>query len=667
MPFWWRRRRKNWYGRFRYRRRFQRPKRRARRRRFTRRRGRYTAGRRRRRRRRYKVRRKRQKITIKQWQPESIVKCKAKGLGCLVLGAEGRQFYCWTNEAATYVQPKAPGGGGFGCEVITLEYLYKEYKAHNCIFTKTNHYKDLVRYTGCEITLYRHPYIDFMFAYSIQPPFNINQFTYPDIHPQNMLLRRHKKVILSRASKPNGPLKVKIRIRPPKQLSTRWFFQKEFSEVPLVLLQASACDFDYPRIGCCNVSQLMTIFYLNPEFWGQGDWAQYRDHAYMNIATGVPLIGTYKNKQGQPATITVGDYTSSPTPYYASINYDLGWFDTRFLNSYKIQKKGSQQEYGHLPLAAARYNPNEDTGEGNEVWLTSVVAGHFNKPTKTPDFLIVGLPLWMAFYGFWNYLQYTTKAKDLFTTHMFVVRSPAIKKLSTTVTQDYYPFVDQDFMNGKLPYDEYLSANEKTKWYPTAEKQVVTINSFVECGPYIPRLNNQKASTWELNYKYKFFFKWGGPQTTDPPIDDPKLQPTYDVPSVLQKTVQIKNPKKQSAETILHEWDFRRGFVTQRALKRMSENFETDTDVQSDDSEPEKKKRKVSKALPNHQEQEEKIQSYLHSLYESDSSQEETEDLQKYIQQQHKQQHKLKRNILKLLTHLKQRQRCLQLQAGFLE
>nr|UHK04208.1 MAG: ORF1 [Torque teno midi virus] len=664
MPFWWGRRRKPWYGRFRRRWRYRPYKKRRRRRRFTRRRN--FKSTRRRRRRKHKVRRKRQKIILKQWQPESIKKCKVKGYGCLVLGAQGRQFYCWTNESSNYPQPKAPGGGGFGCEVITLEYLYSQYKAHNCIFTKSNHYLDLVRYTGCEIILYRHPYIDFVFTYSIQPPFNINQFTYPDIHPQNMLLRRHKKLVLSRATKPNGKLTVKVKIKPPKMLSTRWFFQKEFSTVPLVQLQASACDFDYPRIGCCNVSQVMSVFFLNPQFWGQTDWGQYMSHAYMNIATGVPLTGTFKNKQGKPEDITVGDYQAE-NPYYSSINYTGGWFDSRFLNSYQVKRKGSSQWLGYLPLGVARYNPNEDTGEGNEIWLTSIQKGHFDKPSKTPDFLLVGLPLWMGFYGFWNYLEYTTKAKDLFTTHMFVVKCPAIKRLSTTITTDYYPFVDQDFMNGKLPYDEYLSDNEKKLWYPTAAKQVVTINSFVQCGPFIPRLENQKASTWELNYMFKFYLKWGGPQTTDPPIDDPKLQPTYDVPSVLQKTVQIKNPKKQAPETFLHNWDFRRGYVTQRALKRMSENFQTDSSLESDDSETPKKKQKISKALPNNQEQEEEIQDCLLSLCKSDTCQEETPNLQEYIQQQQQQQHQLKRNLYKLLKHLKLKQRFLQLQTGVLE
>ncbi len=43
---------------------------------------------------------------------------------------------------------------------------------------------------------------------------------------------------------------------------------------------------------------------------------------------------------------------------------------------------------------------------------------------------------------------------------------------------------------------------------------------------------------------------------------------------------------------MLHDWDFRRGIVTQTALKRMSENIETDTSLSSDESETPKKAQK---------------------------------------------------------------------------
>ncbi len=110
--------------------------------------------RRRRRRRKRKVRRKLQKITVKQWQPDSIVRCKIKGFGCLVAGAQGRQPYCYTNSKYEYPQPKAPGGGGFGAELFTLQYLYEEWVARKNIWTKSNDYKDLVRFTGVNFLLF---------------------------------------------------------------------------------------------------------------------------------------------------------------------------------------------------------------------------------------------------------------------------------------------------------------------------------------------------------------------------------------------------------------------------------------------------------------------------------------------------------------------------------
>ncbi len=193
MPFWWKRRRKPWFGRWRYRkRRYNKYKRRKR---VPRRRNRRTT--RRRRRRKYKVRRKKRKITIQQWQPDSIVKCKIKGSSVLVLGGQGTQFRCFTNTATDYPHPKAPGGGGFGSEIISLKWLYQEYLTHNNIWTRSNQYKDLVRYTGCQITFYRHPITDFIITYDLQPPFILNQYSYPELQPQNMLLAKRKKYYLA--------------------------------------------------------------------------------------------------------------------------------------------------------------------------------------------------------------------------------------------------------------------------------------------------------------------------------------------------------------------------------------------------------------------------------------------------------------------------------------
>ncbi len=111
-------------------------------------------------------------------------------------------MYCYTNAASEYPQPKAPGGGGFGYEVISLKWLFQQFLSHNNIWTTSNEYTDLVRYTGGKITFYAHPYVDFILAYDLQPPFDINKYSYPEIQPQNMLLKKHKKDTTQQTIKP---------------------------------------------------------------------------------------------------------------------------------------------------------------------------------------------------------------------------------------------------------------------------------------------------------------------------------------------------------------------------------------------------------------------------------------------------------------------------------
>ncbi|AAU88149.1 ORF2 [Small anellovirus 2] len=180
MPFWWRRRKRFWKRRNPYfKRKNYRKRKPIRRRRRTKR-----IHRRRRRRRRYKVRRKKQKIPIYQWQPDSIRKCKIKGVGVLVLGAHGKQFVCYTDVQQKAPPPRSPGGGGFACQQFSLQLLYEQYKFRNNIWTHTNINYDLVRYIRTVFTFYRHSDIDFIITYDRQPPFILDKLTYPLCHPQ---------------------------------------------------------------------------------------------------------------------------------------------------------------------------------------------------------------------------------------------------------------------------------------------------------------------------------------------------------------------------------------------------------------------------------------------------------------------------------------------------
>nr|UHM26438.1 MAG: ORF1 [Torque teno midi virus] len=658
MPFWWNRRRKFWAGRWRRRRRNTRYKRRK----YPRRRYRRPYGRRRRRyrRRKHKVRRKKKTITIKQWQPDSIRKCKVKLVDCFIIGAQGTQFKCYSNEAKKYPQPKQPSGGGFGMEVFTLEDLYLRYKAHKCIWTATNDYKDLVRFTGSTFTFYRHEDTDFIISYNTQPPFSLDKYTYTSIHPINMLLQKKKKILYSLKTKPWGPSKVKVKIKPPKQMSTKWFFQKFFATAGLLELKATACDLKYSYISNTAVNTNLSIVYLNTGFYQLSDWGKaLSTHAYKPFSTIDQQLKFWYKSGNQTKHATI-DYTT----YYKSIHYDTGAFQAGVLNAYLINKTTASEPptMATLPVAVARYNPQLDTGEKNELWVVSILTQHYDKP-REPQLIYSGYPLWMMFFGYYNYILQYKGDQTFLNSHMFVIRSPAILKLSTTAEQDYFPFIDFSFLNGKMPFQEYLDEQSKKFWYPSVKKQIETINAIVQCGPYIPKYADNKNSTWELKYRSTFYFKFGGPQITDQPVVDPQKQEDYDVPDKFKETIQISDPISQACEQMFHDWDYRRGFITSTAIKRMSEHLKIDSDVSSTSTEPPHKKTRITAEVPCAPQETQKIKSCLLSLCEEDIYQEE-EDLHKLIKQQHKKQQQLKQQLLQLLAEMNKKQAMLQLQTG---
>nr|UHM27136.1 MAG: ORF1 [Torque teno midi virus] len=688
MPFWWGRRRKFWYGRRTFTRRRKTNKRRYKRR-PTYRRNRSFA-RRRRRRRKHKVRRKKRKITIQQWQPDSIKKCKIKGSSILVMGAQGTQFRCYTNVSEEYPHPKAPGGGGFGSEIISLKWLYQEYLRHNNIWTKSNENTDLVRYTGGQVTFYRHPHTDFIINYDLQPPFLLNQYTYPEIQPQNMLLSRRKRILLSKQTKTNGKLKLKLKFKPPKQMSTKWFFQRDFCPFGLIRLSAAAADFNYSDIGWSAQSTVSTLYALNVEFYQVSNWASraQTDKGYVNIPTQTFPLWFKFTERGKtqwygydPTDIEIKKKYNDDA-YLRSVSYEDGLFNPRILFSSEVRAGGTSYQNGktiydstptdaqliaQLPLIPLRYNPQADHGMHNCIYLTNILGGRYNKPALSTNLQFNNVPLWMSAYGYWDFILQNQADKGVYLHSLFVMQSESLETLNQTTKNTLYPIIDPEFASGKLPWDEYLGTTAKQFWYPTALWQKGSLNTLTCSGPLVPKLNDQKASTWELRYSYKFFFKWGGPQVTDPQVEDPCTRNKYPVPDTLQQTVQISNPEKQHTASILHDWDFRRGFVTSTALKRMSEHLQTDTDFQSDDSDTPKKKRRITKEIPAKIQKEEKIKKCLLSLCEEPTSQEETQDLHKLIKQQQQQQHHLRKNILKLMTYLKQSQTSVELQTGLLE
>lgn len=557
-----------------------------------------------------------------------------------------------------WTPPTVPGGGGFAVSTYSLGYLYEQYKYKNNIWTTSNEGLDLVRYTGGKITFYRHDYIDFIVYYTRSYPMKIGQFTYPQTHPHNLLLKKHKLIIPSKLTNPNGKRKYKLKFKPPRQMVNKWFFADTFEPTPLLMLQASATDLTFVSMGKQSENQLTNFFYINDKFYLDKSWGKHREtnNPYKPVSTwSGNLQGT--DYQDKPYTFNM------PTTASSSIDYTTGWFNSKLLKLKKVSAPTTA-----TPIGIARYNPTLDTGEGNSVWLTSVIVPNYTKPAdKTLYF--DNLPLWMLLFGWTDYVLKLKGDPTFLDSYLLVIQSKWIRSAKEHSSSTIYAPIDESFINGNSQYNSTVVPQQKTKWFPTLKNQLESINNIVKCGPNIARPEG-KLSNWELHTKYSFFFKWGGADNIPPAVTDPSTKPTYPVPDTINQNVQIKNPKTQIAASIFHTWDYRRGAITASALKRVQENL-PDESISSTDSDfhSPPKRFKLNRNDPPCEEKETEIQECLQALFEKPTYQEtqETTNPILLIQQQQQQQHQVKLQLLKLLTELKYKQRQMQLQAGIIE
>lgn len=579
------------------------------------------------------------------------------------MGAHGRQMICFTNVKDRLTPSRAPAGGGFGIERFTLAHLYEEWKARNNIWTATNENTDLGRYTGCKISFYRHLDTDFIIKYSRNPPFNLEKYSYMYMQPQELLLGKHKRILLSKKMNPKGKLKTTLKIGPPKLLTNKWLLQSELAKQDLVEISAAAASFAYPTIGCCNENRILNLYSINIEFYKDANWGQAHtgDQYYKPYST-IPddLKFHYKTQSGGEGTV------NGPKEKDKALTLENGWFQPKILGSYKITKGSLSTQYGELPMVLLRYNPAADQGPGNMVTIIDIVSGQWQGP-YSEDYTIKDVPLWLALNGYPNYVQQKSGDKGILKHKVIVVQSRALYRLPTVSTQKIFPIVGAKFVNGKPPYDQPLTPDMTKTWYPTYEHQQEPLNDIVCCGPLVPKFYNQTNSTWELQYFYRFYFKWGGPEIGDPTVDDPKTKGQATTDYTMPRTIQVFNPLKNKTESILHPWDFRRGIVTKRALERMCQNLETDSNFYPDGETP-KKKKKTTCELRNPQEEIKEVQSCILSLCQTETSEEEDpNNLQQLIHKQKLKQQQLKHNILVLLTDLKTKQNSLRLQTGNLQ
>nr|UHK04226.1 MAG: ORF1 [Torque teno midi virus] len=661
MAFWWQRRRR-WYNRrtrpWRKRRRtyYRRFRRRFRRPRYRR------PTHRRRRRRRTKVKRKKKFLRLLQWQPDSIRKCKIKGIDILLLGYNGTQSRDYTTIMNRYTYPKTPGGGGFSTTVFSLNFLYEQYELRKNIWTSSNSNYDLCRYTGSTFKFFRHPWADFVISAQLMYPMSLTFTDYMETQPLRLLLQQKHFVVPSFKNKPGGRPYVRKRFKPPKQMTNKWFFQDSFSEKPLLLLRSAVCNLQQPFLGPQGENEGLTLTCLNIQFlylsaaWG----AHTEQNPYNIVSTFSGDTATYKPKLG--ATATTMQLTGS------RVNYRGGWFSTQILSAYEV--KSNSTNY-YTPTYKVRYNPKIDTGKGNSVWLSSVSSDTYAKPHADKLLLVREQPLWLLLFGYVDFITQYKKLQETEKIYYLLIETPYFKPYrNESQLRQTHLILDSSFINGLGPFNSTPTDYMLTKWYPTLEQQQQSITNIVLAGPFTYKPSNTE-NNWELHYKYSFYFKWGGAQDNNKQITDPSKKSEYPTPNPQQQGIQVTDPRQQIPQSLLHSWDFRRGYLTKTALKRMYEHLPTEQIISTDSElHSPHKKLKLSCQAAHLQEESTEETCCLQTLFEENTCQEipqEETSIKQLIQQQQQQQQIIKHNLLLLLSQLKNKQLELQLHSGLLE
>lgn len=561
-----------------------------------------------------------------------------------------------------YTYPKTPGGGGFSTTIFSLDFLYEQYELRKNIWTSSNANFDLCRYTGCTFKFYRHPWADFVLSAQLMYPMSLTFNDYMETQPLRLLLQQKHFVVPSFKNKPGGRPYVKKKFKPPKQMTNKWFFQDSFSEKPLLLLRSAVCNLQQPFLGPQGENEGITLTCLNIQFlyisaaWGSATQAA----PYNIVSTYVGNTAYYKPK------MSATDKTMQLLDTH--VNYKGGWFSTEILSAYSVKSNSTQQ---YPPTYKVRYNPKIDTGKGNSVWLSSVSTDSYDKPHIDKLLLVREQPLWLLLFGFVDFITQYKKLQETEKVYYLMIETPYFKPYRNDSRYNKtHLIIDSTFVSGLGPFNSTPTDYMLQHWYPTLEQQQQSITSIVLAGPFTYKPSNTE-NNWELHYKYSFYFKWGGAQDNNKQITDPSKKNEFPTPNPQQRGVQVTDPRQQIPQSLLHSWDFRRGYLTKTALKRMYEHLPTEQIISTDSElHSPHKKLKLSCQAAHLQEESTEETCCLQTLFEENICQEipqEETSIKQLILQQQQQQQIIKHNLLLLLSQLKNKQLELQLHSGLLE
>lgn len=547
---------------------------------------------------------KKKKITLNQWQPTHIKKCKIHGLIPLFQAGKGRFSNDWSSYKESYVPEYWPGGGGWSIFYLSLNNLYTENARLQNWWTKSNKSLPLCRYLGCTLIFYRQPEIDYIATYTTEHPFEISKFHFPSSHPQRLYTFNHKIVVPSLKTAPHKKKPyIKKRVRPPRQLIDKWYFQQHFARFGLVQITAAACSLDSFFISSIAESNNITLKCLNTKLFTKKNF-QYHTKTNGYSPNGINYLWATYNGQPNPLQSKITDliYLGNAMNYFKgtqwkSKDYTDDEWGNPFAPDYLQGEHNlllTQSQIGGITATTqvsttfttvdnpiifdVRYNPFKDTGEGNEAyWVDNLQSGQGWEQPANPDLKITGFPLWILLWGWEDYTKRTGYLQHLDYDYILVVKSNFL-----SYKLPYYIFLNKSFCEGKGRYNldaDLIPPNEKKHWYPKWFYQKEAVEDLLMCGPGVCRAENVQQIQAHMGYTFRF--KWGGDPAAMEKVEDPFSQPTFPLPSTGLQNNEIGNPE-QSLYQNIYKFDVRRHLITQQAANRIKKDSTNDFFMFSD-------------------------------------------------------------------------------------
>uniref|UniRef100_A0AAU7SS91 Capsid protein n=1 Tax=Alphatorquevirus homin19 TaxID=3048420 RepID=A0AAU7SS91_9VIRU len=269
----------------------------------------------------------------------------------------------------------------------------------------------------------------------------------------------------------------------------------------------------------------------------------------------------------QQTTPNLGKPNEHPTPTNDYYEYHLGLFSPIFI--------GPTRTSNIFPAAYfdCVYNPLTDKGVGNHVWFQYNSKADTQIASSGLYCHIQDKPLWAALYGYPDFVESVlgpnqdAESVGLVCCICPYTEPPMYKKDNPNMG---FVFYDTKFGNGKwLDGRGHIPIYWLSRWRPEMMFQQEVMRDIVQTGPYSYK---DELKNCCLVAKYKFYFTWGGNMVFQQSIRNPCKTDGRDPDSNrFPRDVQVVDPISMGPRWVFHSWDWRRGFVSQQAIKRVSE------------------------------------------------------------------------------------------------